>query len=155
MWHFANRNVVNKICLLLWSPRSFVWWILWYTVTQHSRNRLLGVDNLYRDFWVLTRTTLWSLKRLVKVVFFADCGSSLSDHDSVSVEYININVVVVISRIYYFMLNLFLTSSNCTLYLTAWLGTLMPVVWLSPLMMDTRADSGCMHQLMLTLPVCL
>ena len=55
---------------------------------------------------------------------------------------ISIIVVVVTSRIYYLTLNLFLKSDNCTLYLTAWLGTLTfqnhaCSLRLSPLTMDT------------------
>ena len=63
---------------------------MWYAVTQHSMSTLLGVDNLYREFRLLTRTTLWSLKHcemLYKLgqVIFADCVSSVSDHSVVCI----------------------------------------------------------------------
>ena len=76
---------------------------------------------IYTEILTFHQDYIVKFIKLGQVIFFTDCGSSVSEH---SVVCISITVVVVTSRTYYLTLNLFLTSDNCTLYLTAWLGIL-------------------------------
>ena len=87
---------------------------------------------------------------LVIIIFFADCGISVSEH---SVICISIIVVVVTSRIYYLTLNLFLKSDNCILYLTAWLGTL--TFQNHACSLTLTSDDGYLSRLVACTNVCL